>query len=181
MKRKIIGVTVGTPMKPQAVIEKTTQAWTEEEKARARELLGAVGNDDYATQDVGGVVKVKEVYGTRVVAGVLDLMPAQYSLIDSRSPNEYPLYLVTNATRHMIVPANIDYAVKKVLSTDKLAGTAQAWTDEEKASARALLGIESSGGSGVPSHDASNEGQFLRIVDGSPAWVTIEDGDEVAY
>lgn len=26
MARKIIGVTVGTPMKPQAVIEKTTQA-----------------------------------------------------------------------------------------------------------------------------------------------------------
>ena len=101
-----------------------------------------VKKDDYATQDAAGVIKVNQTYGTRMVNGTLDLMPAQYSLIDSRSPNEYPLYLVNNGTRHQIVPANIDYAVKKVLSTDKLAGTAQAWTDEEKASARALLGID---------------------------------------
>lgn len=105
-------------------------------------IADCVKNDDFATKDAAGVVKVNEAYGTRMVNGVLDLMPAQYSLIDSRSPNEYPLYLVNNGTRHQIVPANIDYAVKKVLSTDKLAGTAQAWTDEEKASARALLGID---------------------------------------
>ena len=104
-------------------------------------IADCVKNDDFATKDAAGVVKVNESYGTRMVNGVLDLMPAQYSLIDSRSPNEYPLYLVNNGTRHQIVPANIDYAVKKVLSTDKLAGTAQAWTDEEKSSARELLGI----------------------------------------
>jgi hypothetical protein len=97
---------------------------------------------DYATSDKGGVVKVNQTYGTRVVNGVLDLMPAQNSLIDSRTPNDYPLYLVNNLTRHMIVPANIDYAVKKALADCKINDTTYAWTDEEKASARELLGID---------------------------------------
>ena len=32
----------------------------------------------------------------------------------------------------------------------------------------------------LPTYDATaDEGKFLRIVNGAPAWVTIEDGDEV--
>lgn len=95
---------------------------------------------DYASQDKAGVHKVKEVYGTRMVDGVLDLMPAQYSEIDSRNPYEWPLYLVNNYTRHMIVPANFDYAFKKAFLDDKLKGTAQEWTDEEKAKVLEFLG-----------------------------------------
>ena len=95
---------------------------------------------DYPTEDKAGVHKVKEVYGTRMVDGVLDLMPAQYSEIDSRTPYEWPLYMVNNYTRHMIVPANFDYAFKKAFLDDKLKGTEQEWTDEEKTSALNWLG-----------------------------------------
>lgn len=35
--------------------------------------------------------------------------------------------------------------------------------------------------SGLPTHSTANNGQFLSIVNGVPAWVTIEDGDEVSY
>lgn len=104
------------------------------------DLTEYVKNTDYATDGKGGVVKVNQTYGTRMVSGVLDLMPAQYSEIDNRSHNEYPLYMVSNNTRHMIVPANVDYAVKKALTDNVLADTNQAWTDEDKASARDLLG-----------------------------------------
>ena len=248
MKRKIIGVTVGTPMKPQAIIERTTQAKQIEDNKKdisnlSRELNNShnanteVHNDirlelkalaeskqdnlafdgeynatsnkvatvktvaeevarivadapddfdtlkevadyiasdktgateinnklsehgtkiatnetaiaervkysDFATKDTAGVVKVNETYGTRMVGEVLDTIPAQYSIIDGRNPNAYPLYLVSDYTRHSIVPATIDYAVKKSLADNKLAGTNYAWTDEEKASARELLGID---------------------------------------
>lgn len=104
------------------------------------DLTDYVKNTDYATSDKGGVVKVNETYGTRMVSGVLDLMPAQYSLIDNRQANEYPLYIVTNYTRHMIVPANVDYAVQQALANNKLKGTKHEWTEEQKASARDLLG-----------------------------------------
>ena len=34
----------------------------------------------------------------------------------------------------------------------------------------------------LPTYDTTaDEGKFLRIVNGAPAWVTIEDGDEVEY
>lgn len=112
---------------------------TDDEKSSAQEWLG-IG---YATQDTAGVVKVHTGYGTRMVNGVLDLMPAQYSEIDVRKSNNYPLFIVNDATRHMIVPANVDYAVKKSLTDNKLVDTDYAWTDEEKASARALLGTVS--------------------------------------
>lgn len=106
------------------------------------DTLGYVKYTDYATSDKGGVVKVNQTYGTRMVNGVLDLMPAQNNLIDRRIPNEYPLYQVSDYSRHIIVPANVDYAVKKALADNKLVDTTYAWTDEEKASARALLGID---------------------------------------
>lgn len=34
---------------------------------------------------------------------------------------------------------------------------------------------------GLPSYTEADNGKFLQIVDGSPAWVLIEDGDEVEY
>jgi hypothetical protein len=37
------------------------------------------------------------------------------------------------------------------------------------------------GGSGLPDYTEADNGKFLQIVGGSPAWVLIEDGDEVEY
>lgn len=39
----------------------------------------------------------------------------------------------------------------------------------------------SSGGSGLPPYTDADNGKFLQLVDGSPSWVLIEDGDEVEY
>jgi len=37
------------------------------------------------------------------------------------------------------------------------------------------------GGSGLPEHTAADEGKFLRIVGGSPAWVALINGEEVKF
>lgn len=37
------------------------------------------------------------------------------------------------------------------------------------------------GGSGLPDYTDADNGKFLRLVDGEPTWVLIEDGDEVEY
>lgn len=36
-------------------------------------------------------------------------------------------------------------------------------------------------GSGLPDYTDADNGKFLRLVDGEPTWVLIEDGDEVEY
>lgn len=94
-----------------------------------------VKNTDYATETVGGVVKVKQTNGLRVLSGTLDVCAANKSEIDSRTPNEYPLYMISSNTRLPITPAMLDYAVKVALSNCKIE-----WTDEEKAAALGLLG-----------------------------------------
>ena len=40
---------------------------------------------------------------------------------------------------------------------------------------------EGGGGSGLPEYTAADNDKFLRIVNGEPKWVAIEDGDGVAY
>lgn len=42
-------------------------------------------------------------------------------------------------------------------------------------------GSASGGGDCLPSYSAADEGKFLKIVNGAPAWEAIEDGDEVEY
>ena len=37
------------------------------------------------------------------------------------------------------------------------------------------------GGTGLPPYTDADNGKFLRLVDGEPTWVRIEDGDEVEY
>lgn len=50
-----------------------------------------------------------------------------------------------------------------------------------KANATLISGGSDSGGSGLPPYTDADNGKFLRIVDGEPTWVLIEDGDEVEY
>lgn len=35
--------------------------------------------------------------------------------------------------------------------------------------------------SSIPPYSANNNGQFLKIVDGSPTWVTIQNAEEVNF
>ena len=37
------------------------------------------------------------------------------------------------------------------------------------------------GGSGLPDYTDADNGKFLQLVNGSPSWVLIEDGDEEEY
>lgn len=85
-----------------------------------------VKKTDYAGNGFPGVVKVSNfVSGLQIDdAGNLSTSPATEYAIDTRQ------------TTRAITPTTIDYAVKAVLSNCQVA-----WTEEEKAAARTLLGI----------------------------------------
>ena len=89
-----------------------------------------VKNTDFATLEQAGVVKINPAWGiSRHANGRLKIDKATDAKIAERADNFLP-----------IVPSNLDYAVKKALADSKLAETVNAWTDEEKAAARQLLG-----------------------------------------
>jgi hypothetical protein len=50
-----------------------------------------------------------------------------------------------------------------------------------KANATLISGGSDSGGSGLPPYTDADNGKFLRLVDGEPTWVLIEDGNGVRY
>ena len=80
---------------------------------------------DYATSSTAGVVKANGSGGITVnSAGNISMVKATENDIDSKSNNYKP-----------IVPATLDYAVKKAL-TD----TTAEWTEEDKEKANSLLG-----------------------------------------
>lgn len=110
--------------------------WTDEQKQLARELLGVVGSDDYATSDNGGTTKVNSVFGLSMFPtsnatykGHIYINKATNKEIDEKTNVYKP-----------IVTSNLDYAVKKALSDCKLSGD-DAWTIEEKDNARRTIGI----------------------------------------
>lgn len=43
------------------------------------------------------------------------------------------------------------------------------------------VSVSGSGGSGLPSYSTSDNGKFLRIVDGQPAWVLITNAEEASF
>ena len=106
-----------------------TLEWSDEEKGNARNLIGAISAKDSPVWAEGGTtagrIKTSQTYGIKVVSnGLIAPQMASNAEIDGKTQQYTP-----------IVPANLDYAVKKALS-----GTEQAWTEEEKQSARNLLG-----------------------------------------
>lgn len=91
----------------------------------AVDLTDYVKNTDYATQDIGGVVKTHVSVGTMMTAdGFLQVVRASDADITNK----------TNASKP-IVPKSLDYAVKTGITTNTLE-----LTDDEKASARTWLG-----------------------------------------
>ena len=86
-----------------------------------------VKNTDYANSVTAGLVRVMGEYGVQMVSpatGTIGIRYATDAEIDEK----------TSAYRS-IAPKNLDYAVKSGLADNKLE-----WTDDEKASARGLLG-----------------------------------------
>lgn len=111
-----------------------TLEWSDEEKASARNLIGAISAEDSPVWVAGGAtagrIKTSQTYGIKVITnGLIAPQMASNAQIDGKTQQYTP-----------IVPANLDYAVKKALAYEALSGTEQAWTEEEKQSARNLLG-----------------------------------------
>jgi hypothetical protein len=126
---KIRGNTVGTPLRPKKAVVKATDL-TDEEKAQARENIGAVGTTDYGSQTTAGLCKGFTACGTYVGAGgAICIQGATLDEIASKEQVYKP-----------ITPSALDYAVKKGLADSK-----EEWTEAEKAAARSLLGISSGG------------------------------------
>lgn len=92
------------------------------------DLTEYVKKTDYSSNTNAGVAKTG-IHGIKTDAdGYLGIIKCTEGEIDKRLNSYMP-----------IVAGNLDYAVKKSLSDNKLSGTSKAWTTDEKTSARALI------------------------------------------
>lgn len=91
------------------------------------DLTDYVKKTDYGSKDNAGVVKSNSNYGININAtnGVMSIVRAEENTIDNKTDGYRP-----------ITPKHLDYAVKSGLSATKIE-----WTEEEKASARNLIGV----------------------------------------
>jgi hypothetical protein len=119
-----------------------------DKKLEEKDLTNYVKNTDVSKNGKPGLMALYGEsngygYGLYNRNGTIYIMPATNAEINSRQPNNNPASSLSNQQNFKpITRATIDYAVKKVLTEDKLANTDYAWTDEEKALARANLGID---------------------------------------
>lgn len=94
------------------------------------DLTDYVKKTDYATGDTAGLIRAQGICGLEVdLQGICRILQAQTSDIDAKSNRYRPITAMV-----------LDYAVKKALADCKLADTENAWTEEEQAAARELLG-----------------------------------------
>ena len=93
-----------------------------------------IKNTDYATKDKAGIAKIyptsdKNVPGVGLSGNnILGIVSATNANIDEKT------------TKNPITPTNLDYAVKSAMTTNTLE-----WTEEEKQSARDLIGASDTG------------------------------------
>ena len=134
--KPIVPVTLNFAVKSALSDANRINDMTEEEKANARGVIGAINKDDlteyvkntdYATQDKGGVVKVHTGYGLKIgELGTLMISKANQEMIDGGTNETNP-----------IVPANLNSAIKAALSgTNRISDM----TEEEKTNARGVIG-----------------------------------------
>lgn len=114
-----------------------------------------VKKTDIATSTDAGVVKVgSDSAGIKLNAnGMLVIASAGVSEIKAKASDNRP-----------ITPYYLDHAIKEGLVNHSLE-----WTEDEKATARNLLGVE---GSGLPPVTASDNGKILQVVNG--AWQMVD-------
>ena len=106
-------------------LTKNAIEWTDAEKNTARQLLGAISDSDFGSDTKGGIFKLGSGLGVWSNTGnQLHTVKATEDDINSKTHN----YKV-------IVPSNLDLAVKKGLIDNK-----EVWTEEEKTAARSLFG-----------------------------------------
>lgn len=117
--------------------------WTDEEKASARGLLGAVGSTDYATQTKAGLITFSSNYGMQLIGTTL-------------APLTWEAY-ITNRTNAFMSYAMLDTIVKAGITTNK-----QPLTDEEKTKAKNWLGVQ------IPTFEATQleDGSYSLTIGG---------------
>lgn len=94
-------------------------------KLQGIDLTDYVKNTDYASFGKAGVMKVYEAYGIKVTNGMAYIQSATKEEIDARTKDFKP-----------IVPKNLDYAIKKSITTNK-----EEWTEDEKLKAQERIGV----------------------------------------
>jgi hypothetical protein len=90
------------------------------------DLTDYVKNTDYATTSKGGVIRIGSGLQISSSTGQVSVYASSETYIDGKSTNS-----------RVITPGNLDYAVKA-----GICGNSIVLTEEEKAAARAWLGIE---------------------------------------
>lgn len=104
-----------------------TQEWSDDDKTSARNLINAVGAEEYATLSKAGVVRASQAHGTDILHGdILAIRPATNAMILAKEKQYHP-----------ITPSTLDYAVKVGVTTNT-----NALTDEEKTNAQNWLGVD---------------------------------------
>lgn len=148
---------------------------TDEEKANARGVIGAINEDDlinyvkntdYATTVKGGVVKILGgTYGIEITSdGALQTVPATNSDIDGKT-----------AQRKPIVPSNLDYAVRSVLPL-----TSNVIPDTLVVNTEYYLGESTTLSFAFPATGLLGQYCFIKFVSGSTATALTVTGTNYA-
>ena len=210
MSRKIIGVTVGTPLKPEKIIEQTKVDEKINEALRkakeSGEFDGADGKSAYQYAKDGGYTGTKEEfaqklaeeyvkatdYATASKAGIVMVKDSTYGL---KLDNGKEIRVVGASKKDIdeksgnrpIKPTELDYAVKSAMTTNALE-----WTEEEKQKARDLIGASDSGieiTDGEPTKDGTvltvnpnaEEVHLYTAEEIDAMFDALVNGNEVAY
>lgn len=145
--------------------------WTEEQKQLARALLGSVGFSDYASDTNFGIARFRQSNGIICTNGDAYINDASEKDIDNR----------TTSNRNVIMPRNLDYAIKSGLVKNALE-----WTEEEKQAVRTLLGsVGSKDYANGKTHGLVRFDEYYGITGGSsgsagvpiPVWASKENID----
>lgn len=139
-----------------------TETFTDEEKANARNLIDAVGNNDYATNDKAGIVKISDTGGVKIGSG-------GEIYLDQAVESDF-IYKA-NGTR-VLRPKDIDNIVKAGITTNTIS-----LTSEEKTKAKQWLGITESGNSEQSTVLTGN----VNLYDLKQGYYTVTQGSTVYF
>lgn len=98
-----------------------------------------------------------------------------FEATDTQTAYEQALEVAKNAKEVGSTDSQYHYGMKILVNDNEV----YTWYKIVKGSP--YLEEEGGGGSGLPDYTDADNGKFLRLVDGEPTWVLIEDGNGVEY
>ena len=132
----------------------------------------ALGDESYAEGYLTVAYNYQHVEGTRNVA----------------DPDEVYLHIVGNGTRNVASNAHtLDWDGNAWFSGDVYTGSTSGKNRDDGSKKLATeeyvdnAVANAGGGSGLPAHSSADNGKFLRIVNGAPAWATVQNAEEVSF